>query len=405
MEHATFRLAELIDDLAGRLSAQADDRSVELLLTMPVSLPDRLTGDADWLLRALADIAQRVIDGAQSGEVVIRVEECGRKDGVLSLQFVVLHPGSDADPVVLPASFHLQASEDGTALAVGGVPLRGRRALIVDDNALVARTLGDMARDLGLQVEIAADGWDALRAATLARQAGRPFDLIFVDWRMPGMDGVSCARQLRGHAGATAPILVMATGFGGEEAVAQAKLQRVDIQDVLVKPVTPDRLVRASLAALRARPAASPTASPAATATRAGRRFDGLHLLLVEDNPISQELALDLLQRAGAKVSLAAHGREALDALSTVLFDGVLMDLQMPVMDGLEATRRLRALQRAGRLPYFPIIALTAHALQSDRDLAAAAGMDGYLTKPLMLEALRSELQQWLPLPPGTVPQ
>ncbi|MEF7614337.1 PAS domain-containing protein [Aquincola sp. MAHUQ-54] len=129
------------------------------------------------------------------------------------------------------------------------------------------------------------------------------------------------------------------------------------------------------------------------------------YVLLVEDNPVNRMIGEGFLRALGLDPRTADDGVQALAACAADTPALVLMDLQMPVMDGLEATRRLRALQRAGRLPYFPIIALTAHALQSDRDLAAAAGMDGYLTKPLMLEALRSELQQWLPLPPGTVPQ
>jgi CheY-like chemotaxis protein/HPt (histidine-containing phosphotransfer) domain-containing protein len=272
---------------------------------------------------------------------------------------------------VLPA-------DEGSVQAAGGLQgLRGRRVLLVDGHAPSLQTLAEAARAIGLEVEVAHDGWDAMRAAAMAMQAGRAFEFAVVDLQLPGMEGAACARQLLETTEAAAPLLLMTTVAAREGALASLRAQGLPVREVLVKPVGSERLAQACLAGL-SRPAAPPARDTPVPPD--SRSLAGMRLLLVDDNLINQELASDMLHRAGAQVTVAGNGQEALDALSTLAFDGVLMDLQMPVMDGYEATRAIRAQPRWRDLP---IIAMTASAQPRDRERVLAAGMNDHVAKPV----------------------
>jgi len=283
--------------------------------------------------------------------------------------------------------------------------LRGTRALIVDDNACAREVLADMTAALGLKADTAVDGLDALRLVELAEASDEPYDLLLLDWKMPGMDGVECARVLSQRAPQRhpTPAVLMLTAFSRGEVQRHLTEQQVSVGALLAKPVTPSTLFDACGAAL-----GLVTRHP----TRVARREETLHghraslsgarVLLVEDNAINRELALDVLSRAGIVVSVAGNGQEALEMLARQRFDGVLMDCQMPVMDGYTATRALR---RRPELQHLPVIAMTANAMVGDRDKVLAAGMNDHIAKPIKLDELFATLARWVRPAGATEPE
>jgi CheY-like chemotaxis protein len=227
--------------------------------------------------------------------------------------------------------------------------------------------MSDTARAMALAAETAADGSAALELIAAADRADRSFDLVLLDWKMPGMDGVEVARQLAGmtlrH---KPPAVLMVTAFSRDEARRRASNAAAPVAAMLAKPVTPAALLEACLDVLLPnRPGAAPAASDNAALERQRQSLAGARLLLVEDNPVNQELACELLRRANIEVVVADNGARALEILERQIFDGVLMDCQMPELDGYEATRRLRQNARWAQLP---VIAMTANAMVGDRD-------------------------------------
>jgi CheY-like chemotaxis protein len=273
--------------------------------------------------------------------------------------------------------------------------LRGIRALVVDDNASAREILATMARRLGPEVDVARDGEEALAMSAAARDGGRGYDVVLMDWKMPGLDGVETARRLEQGRDGPSPAVVMVTAYGREEALGSAEQTGVGLSAVLTKPVTPSTLLEAIGGALGREVAGGSRAqSRAEVDAEVAARLAGSRVLLVEDNDLNQELALDLLRRAGLAVELAENGREALDLLARdAAFDGVLMDCQMPVMDGYAATREIR---RDPRLASLPVLAMTANAMAGDREKALEAGMQDHIGKPLDVRTMFATMAKWI---------
>jgi len=287
--------------------------------------------------------------------------------------------------------------------------LRGR-ALVVDDNRVAREVLAALCQGMGLQVEQAGDGPRALRAVQTAAREHRPFDWVLMDWKMPEMDGLATASRLFEQA-SPMPRIVMVTAFGNDDGLYETMAAMASTSalpdgqplPVLAKPVTAATL-RDALGG-----AASSGAVPDAHARRAATRASmqslaGARLLVVEDNQVNQELAEELLTKAGIAVTIADNGAIALDLLqrSPDGFDGVLMDCQMPVMDGYDATRSLRQDPRWRELP---VIALTANATGADRARILATGMNDHVAKPLNVDTLFEVLSRWVhPATPAAVP-
>jgi CheY-like chemotaxis protein len=275
--------------------------------------------------------------------------------------------------------------------------MRGARVLVVDDNPSARLVLADMCRVLGFDVETAGGGDEALRCVYEADAADRPYRLLLLDWRMPGMDGIECADMIsHGHSlRHPAPVVLMVTAFSRDEALRQLADRQLAVGALLNKPVTPSSLVDACTDAL-VPPVAVQGPAPMPAGQAPAQRLNGLagaRVLLVEDNLINQELATELLTREGIIVSVAGDGRQALELLDRERFDAVLMDCQMPVMDGYEATRALR--QRQG-MQTLPVIAMTANAMVGDREAALDAGMNDHVPKPFKVDDLMSVLRRWI---------
>ncbi|MBI4606640.1 MAG: response regulator [Planctomycetes bacterium] len=277
--------------------------------------------------------------------------------------------------------------------------LRGRRALVVDDNATNRRILRHQLGGWGVDVAEAENGPAALRALEESRREGKLPDLVVLDMQMPGMDGFELARRIKGAAGLSGMPLVMLTSLGLRGDAAEAR--SCELSGYLTKPVRPSRLrecLRAVLGQAAAEPAGTAPAPLVTVHTlNEGERRATPRILVAEDNPENQKLAVLSLQKLGYRVDVAANGLEALDALARIPYALVLMDCQMPDMNGLEAAAEIR--KRQGTAKHTPIIALTAHAILGDREKCIAAGMDEYLSKPVTREQLKQMVEKWLSKP------
>jgi CheY-like chemotaxis protein len=272
------------------------------------------------------------------------------------------------------------------APAVNPVSLAGRRALVVDDNAVNRELYTRQLSRRGLQVDTADSGKAAL--AFLSAQATP--DVVLLDVHMPDMDGFQVAEWVKAQPHlASLPILVLSSGAQRGDA---QRCRELGVNGYFSKPVAEDELLEALCSVLGATEAAGTGAKPLVTRHELREGRPSLNVLLVEDNPINQQLAIRLLEKWGHRVTLAQNGQEALDMSAPGGFDVALMDMQMPVMGGIEATQRIRARELERELAHLPIIAMTANAMQGDREACLAAGMDDYIAKPIRSADLAAKL-------------
>ncbi|MEY4766790.1 MAG: hypothetical protein RI907_3463, partial [Pseudomonadota bacterium] len=456
LEHTAFQLDQVISQMADVLGVRAEEKGLELLFTSPPELPTALVGDPVRLGQILVNLGTNAIKFTREGDVLIGCEVEGQRDGQITLHFWVRDTGIGMDAEQIDRLFQpFTQADSSTTRQYGGTglglsicrelvalmsgriwvesapghgstfhftvrlgmqvedapprrallaeELRGKRLLLLDDNATALDVLGHMAGHLGLQVDTCASGEEALRCMQHALARGEPHHVLLTDWKMPGMDGIAFARQALAMPPEHRPCVLLVTAFAREEALRAA--QGVGLAGVLNKPVTPSTLFNGLSAALgRDLPAAEVATNAGRLLQLAQQRLAGARVLLVEDQAMNQELARDLLERAGLRVVLASHGGEAIDALRTQgPFDAVLMDCQMPVMDGYTATEAIRAQAQWQQLP---IIAMTASAMANDRERVLACGMNDHITKPLELAQMFNILARWIrPVdapPPGT---
>ena len=448
IEAIAFNLGDVMDGLANLVGMSAEEKGLELLFIQPPRLPLALVGDPSRLGQVLLNLGYNAVKFTQRGEVVVGVEVVERDEDGVSLRFEVrdtgigmtaeqrgrlFQPFSQADASTsrryggtglglaisrqlvrlmggeidvestqgVGSRFHftlrfgLQSAEAAPP-AVDAAGLRGRRVLIVDDNAAAREILSAMSAALGLRADTAVDGRDALEKVGRADASDEPYRVMLLDWKMPGIDGVECAQQLAAREGARhpAPTVLMLTAFSRDDVLRRLDECQVAVGALLIKPVTPSSLFDACGAALGLavpRERRSTRREEAMLANQ--QRLRGAHLLLVEDNVINREIALTMLSRAEIVAEVACDGQQALEMLERQRFDGVLMDCQMPVLDGYAATRALRAQARWRDLP---VIAMTANAMVGDRDKALAAGMNDHIAKPIKVDEMFATLARWI---------
>ncbi len=446
-----FRIDRLLRDLSVILSANVGKKPVEVLFDIDPQLPACVVGDDLRLQQVLINLGGNAIKFTSRGEVVLglRMVERGAHD--VLLEFSVKDSGIGIAPenqarifsgfsqaesnitrrfggtgLGLSISSRLTALMGGT-LRVDSVLGQGStfsfqirlpidstvadapaadlpaqlRTLVVDDNPVAREVLSHMVQSLGWQADVAADGAEALAKVQDRIQHNQPYQAIFMDWQMPGMDGWQASasiRSLQGIEGATTtpvpPLLMMVSAHGRELLAQRSAQDQALLNGFLVKPVTASMLADAVHDALQAAqrgPGAAPAKAFAASVS--AKRLAGLRLLVVEDNKINQMVAQGLLSREGADITLADDGQLGVDAVAhaEAPFDAVLMDLQMPVMDGFTATHAIR--KQLG-LTDLPIIAMTANAMASDRAACLAAGMNDHVGKPFELDHLVAVLLQ-----------
>ena len=439
-----FQLDQLLRELAVVLSASVAEKEIEVLFDIDPRVPPVLVGDALRLRQVLLNLAGNAIKFTDFGEVVVSLQVRSTSDEQVVLDITVRDTGIGIAPEnqarIFDGFTQAEASTTrrfgGTGLGlvicrrlvalmggdlslqseVGrgtvfrfpvtlGLPAEGQSnpaaapggpaldVLIVDDNGIARDTLATMAEANGWRVEAVTSGEEAIERLTQARQHGRRFDAVFMDWHMPGLDGWESARRLKSPPLCEAlDLLIMVTAHGRELLESKDLSEKNLLDGYLIKPVTGSMLVDA-LQLARADREGGQASSTAVPGTGA---LQGMRILLVEDNENNQQVACELLAGEGARVTVAGDGRVAVDLLAadSDAFELVLMDVQMPVMDGYTATRCIRG--ELG-LVALPVIAMTANALASDREASLQAGMTDHVGKPFDLAQLVQTIQRHAP--------
>ena len=444
IEHTDFELEAALSGVVNLIAEKAAEKGLELILDVANDVPVDVVGDSLRLGQVLINYANNALKFTERGEIdiIVRVREAD-EDSVL-VWFAVRDTGiglTEEQQGRLFAAFTQgdtsttrQYGGTGLGLAIskqlagmmGGdvgvdsVPgegstfwftarlgishkvkrvllpepdLRGRHVLVVDDNDNARQVMNEMLASMSFAVDVVTSGRDAVAAVEQADRANHPYELVFMDWHMPAMNGIDACRQIQSLHLAEPPHLLLVTAYGREEVFHQA--EDAGIHDVLVKPLNASMLFDSAMRVLHggggdaSMTVAAPTSALENLATIAGAR-----ILLVEDNEINQEVALQLLRQARFSVDLAENGQVALERLQTRDYDLALMDMQMPVMDGIAATHRLR---RIPGLATLPVVAMTANVQPADRQRCLDSGMNDFLAKPIEPDLLWQTLLKWIP--------
>jgi signal transduction histidine kinase/DNA-binding response OmpR family regulator len=428
MESIDFSLRQMLDDTLKPFALRAHEKKCELMVDIRSQVPDALVGDPHRLRQVLGNLVSNAVKFTDGGEIVVRVERMQlREGGRASLRFSVIDNGIGIAREKQAVIFRPFTQGDGsTTRTYGGtglglticqqlVELMGGRiwvesepehgsafhflvtlpisqqaitpqflprndelvdmtALVVDDNATNRRILVELLSSWGMQAVACADGADAER---IVREASRPFSLALIDMNIAGDSGVEVASALRRSPNCASTPILLLTSADQPYDIANTP----SVNGFLVKPVGQQALLESIRRVIGSRVHNDRApAAPSITPMRAAHR---LRVLVAEDNPVNQKLAQHLLERRGHTPVVVGNGREAVELIRRDGFDLVLMDLQMPEMDGFEATAAIRARERRLCGPRVPIVALTAHAMQGDRRRCLDADMDGYVAKPI----------------------
>jgi signal transduction histidine kinase/CheY-like chemotaxis protein/HPt (histidine-containing phosphotransfer) domain-containing protein len=452
LEAVPFDLEKVLADVSNVASFKAQEKNLEMLFSLPPSVPTGLVGDPLRLNQIILNLVGNAVKFTTQGEVVVRVSEVERSESAITLRLEVTDTGigmteeqaarlfqafTQADSSTtrqyggtglglaiskqlvekmggqigvrstpgIGSTFHFTArfglqAEQAPRGATMSQDIRGMRVLVVDDSRTARDILAQTLSELRFEVTTADSGAAALAEVTRAMHTpGHPgFGVVIMDWKMPGMDGVEATRRLLAQAvgGKATPVVLMATAYDKSEVAAAA--QDAGAVNVLTKPLNPSLLLDAIRSALSG--AAAERAPLRENETDQG--VAGVSVLVAEDNEINQQVAREILEGAGVRVEMVENGQEAVERVGadSNRYDVVMLDLQMPVMDGFEAARRLREKFNAAQLP---IIAMTAHAAQDQIDKCLAAGMDAHVAKPIDPDALFAALRKWAK-PRGAAP-
>jgi CheY-like chemotaxis protein len=286
--------------------------------------------------------------------------------------------------------------------------LKGLKVMVVDDSTTSQNIFKEILESFTFNVTVADSGEKALMEINKFAEGETGYDLVIMDWKMPGMDGIEASRRIKNSASSQQPKIIMATAYGRQEVMRQA--EEVGLDGFLIKPVNPSVMFNTIMEVLGKEVKTGPRIhTEKSSSEEAIGVIRGAHILLVEDNEINQQVAREILSGAGLEVTLANNGQEAVDAVKQSRFNAVLMDIQMPVMDGYEATRKIREWEggiksdtgsQASNLQpltsILPIIAMTAHAMTGDREKSLSTGMNDHIAKPINPEELFATLLKWI---------
>ena len=440
LETATFSLMDCIEEAFRPLALRAQQKGLELTWAVDPGIPETLMGDAMRLRQILINLAGNAVKFTKEGVVSVRAERMESCGATENIRFIVEDTGigipSEKHKKIFEAFSQADASTTrefgGTGLGLSistrlvklmggemrleseegkgtkfyfmlklerGVPLKeectwreesglkGTSVLVADDNEVNRLLLRALLGNWGMDVVLTSDGQTALEQFINRMKQHEPFRLVLLDKNMPGMNGYETAREIRQKARKDRTSMLLLTSSPTAEDAQITK--RLGIARVLGKPLQRAELRQAMIAALSRMDDESARSKPRAS----GAPRSGMRVLLAEDNAVNQKLAMRLLEKMGHEVTLAENGKEGLEKYKAGRFDLVLMDIQMPVMGGIEATQAIRKEEGAtGRRT--PIVATTAHAVKGDRQKFLDAGMDGYVSKPIRVELLRAEIER-----------
>ncbi len=430
LESVGFKLRDTFGDTLQTLAGRASEKGLELTYHIPPDIPDELVGDPGRLCQIIVNLTGNAIKFTEQGEISVDVKRESRTDNDVRLHFSVSDTGPGIPPekqglifeafyqadssmsrlyggtglglaisshlvelmngrmwvestVGKGSTFHFVAAfslqkDVSIKLAADPTTLHGLRVLVVDDNETNRLILEEMLNNWRMKPTTVDSGQAALIEMDRAAKAGKSFHLALLDGMMPQMDGFALAEQIRQTLGPSETKLIMLSSAGNLE--GSTRCRELGIDYCLMKPVKQSELLDSILETFRITTAEEPTQASTTRPYPESRK--SLRILLAEDGLVNQKVAVNLLEQRGHKVTVANNGQEALIALDDESFDVVLMDVQMPAMDGFEATAIIRDKEKGSRA-HIPIIAMTAHAMKGDRERCLEAGMDGYIAKPI----------------------
>ncbi len=441
VENIDFDLEKVLENVSNLISEKAAAKGLELIFDIDPAVSAHPKGDPLRLGQILINFCNNAVKFTDRGEIVVkaRVQEedengqlvcfsvCDSGIGLTDEQMGRLfqafeqadasttrqHGGTGLGLAISKKLAQLMGGDVGVSSEVGkgstfwftsyltkgeGVArsttrpdLRGRRVLIIDDNAQAREVLASMLTSMTFMVHEAPSGREGIELARQSADRGEPYEIVFIDWQMPGLDGIETGRLIRALPNLSGPPrLVMVTAYGREEVLRQA--EQASFENVLIKPVTPSMLFDSVVQVLTDGRGAERQAQIASAETDLSS-IHGARVLLVEDNELNREVALGLLEDAHLSIDQVENGALAVQQVSKKDYELVLMDMQMPVMDGISATKAIRSNPRFVSLP---IVAMTANAMDRDREMCLAAGMNDHLAKPIDPDKLFRTLLQWI---------
>jgi CheY-like chemotaxis protein len=465
LETINFDMDDVLNNLSNVVGMKAMEKDLELLFDVGGNVPDTLVGDPLRLGQVLLNLTGNALKFTDAGQISVRVERVPEEDEAkeaatksTQLRFTVSDTGIGMTTEQVERLFQAFSQADGsTTRKYGGtglglsiskrlvemmggsiqvesepgrgsrftftarfdvpeevsklrhempIDIKGMRVLVVDDNPTAREILSDALESFSFEVSQVATGPEAIAELEIAA-ADRPYKLVLMDWKMPGMDGIDASKQIKANAKlALMPEIIMVTAYGQEEIRSQA--ESAGIFAFLVKPVSRS-LMFDTIMEVFGRDVVDKTGRSGHLThhypphvSEEVKTIQGARVLLVEDNEINQQVASELLELAGMVVTVAENGKKAMDAVQAFAYDLVFMDMQMPVMDGYTATREIRRWEdalpevSAGTRLRVPIVAMTAHAMVGEREKCIESGMDDYLSKPIDQDKLYAILLKWI---------
>jgi len=468
MESVDFQLEDTLDNISTLVGIKTQEKGLELLFKTDPTVPRALVGDPLRLGQILINLSNNAVKFTDTGEIVVSTELVKKDGAQVTLKFSVQDTGIGMTEKQAAKLFQPFAQADssttrkygGTGLGLtiskrlaemmGGEiwvesesghgstfsftanfglgkekakkhfkpsqDLRGMKVLVVDDNATSRSIFQEMLESFSFEVSSAASGEEGITEIEAAAK-GKPFELVIMDWKMPGVDGIEASKLIKNQMDLSKiPAIILVTAYGREEVMQKA--DEVGLEGFLLKPVSPSMLFDSIMQAFgEVVPETSRVVQKHEQEAEALKHIRGAHVLLVEDNEINQQVAKEILEGVGLNITLANNGQEAVNAVKESIYDAVLMDVQMPVMDGYTATRKIREWELKAQSSKIhatepkdknqdsalspqsselPIIAMTAHAMAGDEDKSLQAGMNGHVTKPIDPDQLFATLQKWI---------
>lgn len=442
IEHSDFEVSKVFDTVANLVAEKAAHKGLELVFDIDAKLPPLLNGDSLRLGQVLINYANNAVKFTEQGEIVITakilaeneqdyfvhfgVRDTGiglneeqkgrlfqsfqqadtstsRKYGGTGLGLAIAKQlaslmngevGVDSEPgkgSTFWFTAHLGKAKGAVRKLLPSDELRGKKVLVVDDNEVARNVLDDLLTSMTFLVEQVSGGAEAVEEVKKADASNMPFEIIFLDYQMPGMNGFEAARAISELNSTHKPHMVMVTSYGREDVIREAEAAGLD--EILIKPVNASILFDSILRILGEAQEVDSTHSALPSLEKKLASIVGSKILVVEDNELNQEVAVGLLEGEGFVVEIANNGKEAIDMVGQHAYDIVLMDMQMPVMDGLTATREIRKIDQFKDLA---ILAMTANAMDQDKEKCAAAGMNDHVAKPIDPEELFNALLKWI---------
>lgn len=444
IEKISFSLDDVLDNFANVVGMKAEEKGLELLFDIPASLHKNLIGDPLRLGQILLNLGNNAVKFTESGEIIVKIEPIKNTELELEYKFTITDSGIGMDEEQQEKLFKSFSQVDasttrkyggtGLGLAIsknltqlmGGkiwvesapedgskfifTALFGKhevtapnevdkidelginKILVVDDNSIAREILCSIISSFGIEVDQASTGMDAIDKLSKTSKSD-PYQIVIMDWKMQGMNGIETTHAIQKSLDLNhIPLVIMVTAYDREEASKAAN--EVEISSFLSKPVTSSTLLDAIANAKGHSFTKSSYKHDKDKEMHINiQRLQGAHVLVVEDNEINQELAFDLLTSNGIRVEVVDNGQKALEKIDQFIFDGVLMDCQMPVMDGYEATKEIRKQTKYRDLP---ILAMTANAMADDRDKVIAVGMNAHISKPINVADMFKVMAEWI---------